>query len=116
MRHHGRIIRIVVFALVWGEPATSLTGAELLDLCSQKVVSDDLACSSYVRGMADGLAYASILAGNTRRYCPPTSVQLKKIRAIVETYLREHQDQHNNEAGALAGAALYRAFPCSGSH
>jgi Rap1a immunity proteins len=115
MRGRGHIARIAVFTVAWAAPATSFTGAELLELCSQSGVSDHLACSSYVRGLADGLSYASILAGGASKYCPPVSVQVKEIRAIVEKYLREHRDQRTNEAGALAGAALYRAFPCNRS-
>jgi hypothetical protein len=112
MRGRGVIAGIAVFAVAWAEPATSFTAAELFDLCSQSDVSHRLACSSYLRGLADALAYASILTGSVSTYCPPTSVQLKDIRVIIEKYLREHRNQHNNEAGALAGAALHQAFPC----
>jgi hypothetical protein len=117
MRVYGcGIIGIAVLAATWSEPAASFTGGELLDVCSQNGVSGHLACSFYVRGLVDGLAYASIWAGSASKYCPPRSVQVNDIRAIVEKYLAEHRNEHNNEAGALAGAALYQAFRCNKSH
>jgi hypothetical protein len=116
MRVCGFDARIAVLAAVWSGPATSFTGVELFDLCFRKGVSGELACTSYVRGLADGIAFASIMAGGKSNYCPPPSVQAKEMRVIVDKYLRDHRDQLTKEAGALVGIALYQAFPCKGSH
>jgi hypothetical protein len=116
MRVSGFDARIVVLAAVWAAPATSLTGVELFDVCFRKGADDQLACTSYVRGFADGIAFASVMAGGANNYCPPPSIQVKQIRVVVDKYLRDHRDQLTKEAGALVGIALYQAFPCKRSH
>ena len=108
--------RLAILLVAWPAPVVSFTGAELFDLCFRKGLDGELACTSYVRGLADGMAFETLLAIGPARYCPPPTLTVKEMRRIIETYLKGHTDQLNREAGALAGVALHQAFPCRGTH
>ena len=88
----------------------------MFDLCIHKGADGRLACTSYVRGFADGVAFERLMMGGDAKYCPPQSLPAKDIRLIVEKYLKEHADQLGKEAGALVGLALHQAFPCKRLH
>jgi hypothetical protein len=113
MRLCGFTARIAgVFLVAWAAPAASFTGVELFDLCFRKGTDGQLACTSYVRGFADGVVFEGLMTGGDAKYCPPQSLPVKDIRLIVEKYLKDHPDQLSKEAGALVGLALHQAFPC----
>jgi hypothetical protein len=116
MRLHGFNARVAVLMVVWAAPAASFTGAELFDLCFRKGTDGQLACTSYVRGFADGVAFEGLMVGSDAKYCPPQSLPGKEIRLIVEKYLKDHPDQLGKEAGALVGLALHQTFPCKRLH
>jgi hypothetical protein len=105
-----------VFMAAWAAPAASFTGTELFDLCFRKGTDGQLACTSYVRGFADGVVFEGLMTGGDAKYCPPRSLPVKDIRLIVEKYLKDHPDQLSKEAGALVGLALHQAFPCKRVH
>jgi Rap1a immunity proteins len=112
MRLRSFNARVAVLMIGWATPAASFTGVELFDLCFRKGADGQLACTSYVRGFADGIAFEGLMVGGDAKYCPPQSLPGREIRLIVEKYLKDHPDQLGKEAGALVGLALHQAFPC----
>jgi hypothetical protein len=104
--------RVAALLAIWAAPAASFTGVELSDLCFRKGADGQIACTSYVRGFADGLVFDGLMASGNPKFCPPQTLSAKDIRLIVENYLKGHPDQLKKEAGALAGLSLYQEFPC----
>jgi hypothetical protein len=74
----------------------------------------DIFCTSFIRGMIDGMTMGRLVATNfPGRYCPPTEgTDLVQGRLIVEKYFRDHPGDLQTKAGILAGKALIEAFPC----
>ena len=116
MRLCGFVARVTILIATWAAPATSFTGVELSDLCFRKGTDGQLACTSYVRGFADGVTFEALMVGGDANYCPPQSLPVRDMRVIVEKYLKDHPDQLGKEAGALVGFALHHAFPCKRSN
>jgi hypothetical protein len=80
MRQRGINDRVTFLMVGWATPAASFTGVELFDLRFRKGAYRQLACTSYVRGFADDVAFE----GGDVKYCPPQSLPGKEIRLIVE--------------------------------
>ena len=115
MRLRGFDARVAVLIAGWAAPAAIFTGVELFDLCFRNT-DGQLACTSYVRGFADAVAFEGLMMGGDAKILPPQSLPGKEILIIVEKYPKDHPDQLGKEAGALAGLALHQAFPCKRLH
>jgi hypothetical protein len=90
------------------------TGKELYQSClaGDKSAETEF-CSAYVHGFIDGMIMGYTAHGTVRGYCPPVSgVSAAQGRAIIETWLHDHPERLDTDAGILAGLALSEAFPC----
>lgn len=90
------------------------TGKELFQSClaGNKSAGTQF-CSDYVRGFIDGMIMGYTARATVRGYCPPaTGVSVARGRAIIETWLHDHPERLDTDAGILAGLALSEAFPC----
>jgi hypothetical protein len=92
--------------------ANALSGLELYRTCNTKPL--EIACMAYIRGVLDGMQAGRALAKeNPPLYCPPPQgTPADQARLIIEKYFKEHPDELQEGAGALAMAALVKAFPC----
>jgi hypothetical protein len=108
---------VVLAAVTLATPAASLTGEELYRYCTQPKGSDaDTICRSYIRGLADGVFLADILAGEGKKLCTDgKGIDPKHARLVIETFLKENPSRITHEAAYLAVHALYNAFGCKGT-
>jgi hypothetical protein len=105
-----------LFLVIAISESYALTGAELYQFCTQaRDSSGYLSCNAYVRGFADGIFLADIMAGKGKRLCTPvagSAIEHTQARLIIEKYLRNHPEFLHEQAGYLAALALYDAFEC----
>jgi len=71
-------------------------------------------CSTYMRGLTDGLFVMQSFAANKRRTCLPTDTAISnaEARRIFESWLRAHPEAATNSAGMVATFAIVSAYPC----
>ena len=90
------------------------TGKELYRSC---IAGDQSAatqfCTDYIHGFVDGMIMGYTAHGTVHGYCPPpTGVAVARGRAIIRTWLHDHPERLDTDAGISAGLALSEAFPC----
>lgn len=71
-------------------------------------------CSSYIAGVASGVAVGMYYSQHNITYCPPANVTGEQLMLVVEKYLRDHPEQLNYDASLIIGQALHVNFPCLG--
>jgi hypothetical protein len=94
--------------------ATFVGGNELYGQCLG-TPSQQVACISYITGVADGIA-ASQTASDPAPYrvcIPIDQVDRRQLMDITVKFLREHPANRNLHASVLVFVALQNAFPCS---
>jgi hypothetical protein len=108
--------------------AETLSGNELLDICSAK---DDMAkfsfCIGYVNGIIGGLRYgaalpfiatgkpateADALGQSILGYCAPEDVTLSQMVDITVLYLERNPASRHESVRPQIVAAFTEAFPC----
>ncbi|MDB4986527.1 MAG: Rap1a immunity protein [Myxococcaceae bacterium] len=105
--------------------SASMTAEELMWGCVQP--SDDgdvvqqlkyVACSAYVNGAFDMLAFAAELAPG--RYCPPAGgLSTEEVLRVVMRWIRSNPAAKHASARVAVLSALFKAYPCEslrGSH
>jgi hypothetical protein len=94
--------------------SAATTGKELYQSClAEKQSAESQLCSAYVHGFVDGMIMGYTAHGTVRGYCPPvTGVSVARARTIIESWLHDHPERLDTDAGILAGLALSETFPC----
>lgn len=71
-------------------------------------------CSSYLRGLTDGLFLFKSFSDSGRAGCLPSDAPISVADAEKELrdYLREHPARADNSAGIVATDAIMSAHPC----
>jgi hypothetical protein len=101
--------------------AADLRANELSSLCSKRRDTPESAiCSTYLKGVADGVITAQIVATAmqqsgvplAKEVCAHYMISADEARAIVETFMRDHPDEQNQLAAAVAGRAIWEATSC----
>lgn len=104
---------------------SAITGADLLDRCtaSEKSMSgaklsaaemlDSMWCVGYISGLLDGFGVGDFKVGNEKMVCPPEEgLTRSQALAVINQYLREHQEDLAKSGRRDALLALSKAFPC----
>jgi len=109
---------LLSIVLLTSADAQALSGTDLYKICNAepKGGTESISCIAYIRGLVDGLFMADHMASSGLRYCPPESLSADQAVLIVQKHFREHPEQLNREAGAVAALALYGAFDCKNSN
>ncbi len=86
----------------------SFIGAdELRALC----VRDRVACSYYVAGASDALAFMQSMGISKPVACPKLDASLEQLTIVVQDYLRAHASASGSGFGIVA-TALSETYPC----
>jgi hypothetical protein len=111
-----RLIFIVVSLVFVSSAKAQFTGNALYNVCTDGEPKHQIMCESWISGFAAGMADAqeeAKLRNVTPTSCLPDSATGNQAMLVVEKYMREHPEWLHVGAGALSGAALRLAFPCS---
>jgi len=84
------------------------TGNDLLALCD----ADQVSCAFYMQGLYSGFSDGVSFSNGKAVVCPPPEATLGQTVDIVKAYLVANPSVRHEDAGALAIAALHKAFPC----
>jgi hypothetical protein len=73
-------------------------------------------CTTYFRGLTDGLFVMQSLASNGTRTCMPSNnaISIQEARVIFEGWLQSHPNVASNSAGLVAAMSLVYAHKCGG--
>jgi hypothetical protein len=73
-------------------------------------------CTTYLRGLTDGLWIMQSLANDKTRTCLPVEepIGVQEARVTFETWLQGHPGAARNSAGLVAAMSLIYAHKCSG--
>jgi hypothetical protein len=102
-----------LFATTW--PVHALTGLDLEQFCdAPRDSTAAISCFTYIRGLTDGLYMADKMEASGVRLCWPKdqTIEPEQSKLIVQKYLKDHPEQLDRNAGALAALAIYLAFRC----
>ena len=100
---------IALMMLMMANFTTFHTGRDLSALCQK----DRAACLSYVEGASDMISSLQAMNSIPTNICVDPSATGAELVDITKTFLAEHSDSLDDDAGKLVWAALYGAFPCS---
>lgn len=91
-----------------------LLGGALEKMCRAKSGSDDLLCTSYLRGSLDGLVLGqgSVTAGETSFCLPEDGVTISDVRDTFLHFVAEDETRRSDIAGILLLESLEESFPC----
>lgn len=86
-------------------------GNDFLGICEHpKDVQTDLACTYYVFGVADGIAYTQ--SSDKQVYCLDPHATMAQERNIAIRFMQTHPERTHIATAALISDALRDAFPC----
>lgn len=100
-----------IFALPFAAHADGLSGNEWVARCNAP--SDSawrVACTAYVRGLADGLILRSVEPG--ARACISPKVLANQLRDIGLRFMASNPKDRHLDAGVLLTIAFQEAWPC----
>jgi hypothetical protein len=104
----------------------TFTAASLYAVCTH-TVSDantpkdheelETICTTYMRGLTDGLFVMQSLEDKGTRTCLPVdaAISVQDARVTFEGWLREHPNTATNSAGLVAAMSLVYAHKCGAS-
>lgn len=108
-----RALLFVAIMLVTASTANGLSrviafvhGNDLLQNCQ----NPDVACVSYVSGVADTL---EMVAPHLTNICRPGAVTVDQLVDVLIAWLEEHPAERHRPAAKLAGMAFTEAWPCN---
>jgi len=111
-----RCSALVIAMAAFPVAGSAHSAAELYQDCSDSHGSGPrIACLSYLHGLMDGLAAASVLAVDQTifRYCPPRGeLSVSELRLIFVNRVAIHQDKLTTDAGLFLAEALMDSFAC----
>jgi hypothetical protein len=88
-------------------PPAVADGADLKRSCGRANIWNDLACQSYVRGLAEGMSVAIHPA-----ICFPADFDARQALPIVRRYLRTHPGELDMQSPRVVQGAFRDAYPC----
>lgn len=108
------VILGAILATVLAASAHALTASEVYHDCKLAPNDPDaiVSCTAYMRGLMDGLDFASAMESSGNRYCAPENMDLTQFELVVIREMEAHPENLNAPAGITAGIALYKAFRC----
>jgi hypothetical protein len=93
------------------EPMTFNTGNDFLGACEHpKDEQANFACTYYVFGVADGIAFTQ--QSEKPVYCLASRATMAQERNIVIRFMQTHPERTHTATAALISDALRDAFPC----
>jgi hypothetical protein len=95
--------------LLMADFTTFHTGRDLSTICQK----DRAACTRYIEGASDMVSSLQAMKSMPTNVCVDPSATGAELVDITKTFLAEHSDSLDDDAGKLVWAALYGAFPCS---
>ena len=69
-----------------------------------------VACSAYVVGTSDGVAFAT--GAPARRFCLTAQVQPPELAEVVRLFMATHPQSRSQNAASVVAVALTGAYPC----
>ena len=92
--------------------AGNYTGNQWLAECMSQDVANNLKCSAYARGLADGMTWTSAeFGGNCSSFFIDSAVTNRQLVEVGIAYMRSHvANQH--DAAALLTDAFSKAWSC----
>jgi hypothetical protein len=112
-----------LLALSLTSPAAALTGDELLVLCSGTGgSSEQKQCERYIEGVVSGIETLTtgmrILHPGESNYqpifCVPRFTATRDLMVSTITYLKQHVESRQYDAGSEILLALQQTYPCNG--
>ena len=91
---------------------TPLTGTELYNWCTSKVVEVEDSCLTYLAGFGDGLAVGQQSMQNSAMLCAPTGITAGQAQLMLQKSAREHPELLNEVSAVIAGRAFFDTYRC----
>jgi hypothetical protein len=104
-------------------PQDSFTAQALKDSCQPAAGLDknaralaDLTCSSYLRGLTEGLFLQTYIQSSGAATCIPqdSPISIDDAKSALLNYLASNPDASSHEAGVAVVLGVVRAYACSG--
>lgn len=95
--------------------AAFMTSAKLLGHCEKGVAGslDHMGlCLGFIAGVHDDLTAMEEIGAINMVFCPPATVTLDELRAIVVASLQRNKAESQTPASKLAVNAMVERFPC----
>jgi hypothetical protein len=108
----------VLIAIPQGAPALpdgGLSAGYVQDLCSSTKEAEAVACTTYFRGMLEGLTYGYLASDGYPTFCLPSAgIDAGEARSMFLRTIRRQPDRRLHDAAILILAALENRYPCGG--
>lgn len=91
---------------------TPLSGMELYNSCTSKVVEVEISCLIYLVGFLDGLGVGQQFTQYGTILCPPTGITSSQLQLMLQKAAREHPELLNENANMIASKAIFDAYRC----
>lgn len=101
----------MILAMLLAAADGPLSGNGLYDQCTGSS-SQQLLCSAYIVGVAEGVIVRENVGSTTATLCIPEGVLRGQVIDVAKNYLRDHPETRQRSANALVYLALRQAFPC----
>jgi hypothetical protein len=112
-------------ASVYAQSSDTFTASALYAACTHSVKDANTPkdkeyleqlCTTYLRGLTDGLFVMQSLAGKGTRTCLPLNeaIGVQEARMVFESWLRSHPNAVSNSAGLVAAMSLVYSHNCGG--
>jgi hypothetical protein len=114
MRTIFSALSILILTAVANDANARMTGKQLNEYCSHPSGAENLACSAYLAGFADGVVMGEPLSLDMTqgKVCLPRAIDGAQLRPGFQRMLRDDPKLLDESANLILGAVLAQAFPC----
>lgn len=111
-----KLLTTLAFLTLLGTTAQAdpVTAKEWIKDCEGKSAISQVACFTYARGVADGLALWVHVDNDSSPVCIPDAVNAMQLASVGRKFFKDSPKDQHLDANVLLGFAFLEAWPCNG--